>query len=99
MKFHHRLDYLTRLAFQFLWMGLAGIGLPPLALCIALYSADRLYDFLQVLHMYRLLWMFLLGIFLLIVGSVLLIWAGKLAAKADADEGASCKAHEQPQNE
>lgn len=26
MKFHHRRDYLTRLAFHFLWMGLAGIG-------------------------------------------------------------------------
>lgn len=99
MKFHHRLDYLTRLPFHFLWMGLAGIGLPPLALCIAHNSSDVFYGFLQVLHMYRLLWMFLLGIFLLIAGFVLLIWAGKLAAKADADEGASCKAHEQPQNE
>ena len=54
MKFHHRLDYLTRLAFHFLWMGLAGIGLPPLALCIAHNSSDVFYGFLQVLHMYRL---------------------------------------------
>lgn len=74
-----RINFLTHLAFQLLWMGLACTGLPPITLCIANHRCNTFYSFLMALQSYRLLWMFFLGILLLIFGLALLIGCGRAA--------------------
>ncbi len=92
----HRRAFVTRLAFHFLWMGIACTGMPALALCNALYIYEGYYTFLGALHDYRLLWMHLAGIGLLIAGIALIIWAGILAGRADDLEAAQKAAAESP---
>ena len=67
-----RRAFVTRLAFHFLWMGIACTWAPALALCNALYIYGSYYLFLEALHDYRLLWMHLAGIGLLAAGIAIL---------------------------
>ena len=92
----HRRAFVTRLAFHFLWMGIACTWAPALALCNALYIYGSYYLFLKALHDYRLLWMHLAGISLLAAGIALIIWAGILAGRADDLEAAQKAAAESP---
>ena len=64
----HRRAFVTRLAFHFLWMGLACTGMPALALCIVRHRVTSYDIFLKVLHDQWLLWMHLAGIGLLAAG-------------------------------
>ena len=43
-----RINFLTHLAFQLLWMGLACTGLPPITLCIANHRCITFYSFLML---------------------------------------------------
>lgn len=92
----HRRAFVTRLAFHFLWMGIACTGMPALALCIVRHRVTSYDIFLKVLHDQWLLWMHLAGIGLLIAGIALIIWAGILAGRADDLEAAQKAAAESP---
>ncbi|GEM_PF-1090018 len=96
MRFYHRHKFWERLGFHLLWMGMACTALPCLALCVALYPVGGFYFFLETLHEYRVLWLFLLGIFLLIFSFGILVRCYKRAARADKEPANEEKAEHQP---